>query len=51
MSAAALLLALHRAGASVRADAGQVVVRAPPNVLSPDLVSELRDRRRLCSPY
>jgi hypothetical protein len=46
MSATALLLKLQGAGATVLADGSELVVKAPAGVLSPLLVSELRDRKR-----
>lgn len=47
MSAAALLMKLQDAGASVRAEEGDLVVTAPYGVLSPLVVSELRERKPL----
>lgn len=42
MDAAALLVELHMLGATVRLDDGDVRVRAPRGVLTPELVHELR---------
>ena len=45
MSAAALLRKLHEAGASVRADGGELVVRAPAGRLAAADVEELRHHK------
>jgi hypothetical protein len=44
-TAAALLVTLREAGASVRAEAGDLVVRAPANTLPASLVASLREHK------